>query len=68
MGIAAPVKLTALCRKTNSHLLYFVLVLETYAHTSHSVLNFFPVLAELLIFHCDIFFLFHSTSAPNSFT
>lgn len=34
VGIAAPVSLTALCRKTNSYLLCLGLVLETYAHTS----------------------------------
>lgn len=41
VGIAAPVKLTALCRKSNSHLLCLVLVLDTYAHSSYPLFNFF---------------------------
>lgn len=39
VGIAAPVKLTALCRKTNSHLLYLVLVLALLIPSSTSFLG-----------------------------
>lgn len=53
MGIAAPVKLTVLCRsKSNSHLLCVTLVLDTYAHSSYPRFNFSP---EVWIFYNNFF-------------
>lgn len=56
MGIAAPVKLTALCRKSNPHLLCLLLVLDTYAHSSCPLFNFFLLCLPKFEYFSDICF------------